>query len=88
MFATYTPALKWYETFNTNNPSGKSLHLEIWNIWWIFPSSWSTTQTLGSGSQDFFHLGVDKSAYLANAHSLYTAVARSHVCNSLYSYIS
>ena len=48
MFATYTPALKWYETFNTNN-------------------------------------AVDKSAYLANAHSLYTAVARAHVCNSLFS---
>lgn len=46
MFATYTPALKWYETFNTNNP-------------------------------------VDNSAYLANARSLYTAVARSHVGNSL-----
>lgn len=30
-------------------------------------------QTLGSESQDFFHLGVDKSAYFANAHSL-TAV--------------
>ena len=49
-------------------------------------------QTLGSESQDFFHLEVDKSAYLANVHSLTAVVLlwldRSHVCNSLYSYIS
>lgn len=83
MFATYTPALTpvipvgspYTWKFGTSDEFFPPLEVLLF-------------QTLCSESQDFFHLGVDKSAYLAKAHSLYTAVARSHVCNSLYSYIS
>lgn len=88
-FSAYTLALKWYETFNTNNLH-KNQVLTLGNLEHLMNFSLLQLlfQTLGSTSQDFFLLGVDKSAYLANAHSIthcWCAVVVTCMYNSLYS---